>query len=631
MSGIYGFTYRAPDQQLLTDTLGALEYWNRIYGREEHRSQLFSDSCIGCYVEHFSDQFPYGGPILDYNGCPSVVDALLYNRDELFAQLHLEEAVHPLSDEELLLRWIEVKGFDALSQVNGDFAGAIFDPNTSEWILFRDHMGVRPLYYYLDEGCFAFSTDLRGLAAMPEADTGIDEMQFYIQVSGTNSLSMQDTDFERIKCILPAAVTRVKKTAEGFGLSEQTYWTLCQKRIRFSTDEEYRQELRRLITDAVHRRCDAISGLLGGELSGGLDSTVIDVLIARYGREAKFFSWSPDLDSLPMSEGEDERRTILEVCARERIECHFMGKEDVAVFKSSVEHLLPSYIDTVPLGIGSAWLRSQGARVVFTGHGGDEGVSHRGRRHELLRYREYRTYFNYYRQDLAGRPLGLFRALRAACKDARADRRSIKNSPAFVRNHTELFTEEFACRMDSRFVPQEFTFNYDPHAYVLQGGTRPRMDNTAYQGAFHGVRYLFPYVDYRVMDFALSIPRRQFVGYEMNRLIFREAFRDLLPDNLYRKTYKYQASTHHLADQVPDRARYCAQVEELLGLLDQHIWDAYLDFDKLRVKLLGSDGKAGGIGSVDSLLDYLYHCTLIQNVQKNAKRWREFDEQDKTV
>jgi asparagine synthase (glutamine-hydrolysing) len=153
----------------------------------------------------------------------------------------------------------------------------------------------------------------------------------------------------------------------------------------------------------------------------------------------------------------------------------------------------------------------------------------------------------------------------------------------------------------------------------------------AYQGAVHGVRYLFPYVDYRVMDFALSIPRSQHIRYNRNRYIFREAFRDLLPDGLYNKTYKYQASTHHLSADTPSREIHLQQVERILGKLDPELWSSYLNFEELRKLLYSYNGELGGIGSLDSLLDYLYRCTLIQDVQKNAKRWREFDEQDKTV
>lgn len=332
-----------------------------------------------------------------------------------------------------------------------------------------------------------------------------------------------------------------------------------------------------------------------------------------------------------MSSGADERRIILDICEKENMTCHFMEPKEIISYDHNADPLPLPYADTFTLGVGSAWLRNQGARVVFTGHGGDEGVSHRGRRYELIRYREYGTYFRYYRQGLAGKRLRFLRSLRSGWKDARADKRASTRTSACVRSHTELFTEDFGNRMDRLYVPKEFTFNYEPDTYVMQGGTRPRMDNAAYQGALNGMRYLFPYVDYRVMDFALSIPRAQYVGPETTRVIFREAFRDLLPDALYNRNFKYQASTHDQISEPPDLNRYYEQVEQTLSKLDGDYWGQYLDLTKVRQKLLSSDGTTGGIGSIGSLVEYLYRCTLIQDVQKNAKRWREFDEQDKTV
>ena len=81
---------------------------------------------LGCHVEHFSEQFPGGAPVLHLDGLDAVVDALLYNREELEAALDLASGSR-LSDEELLLMLVRAKGWNALQMVNGDFAGAVFD------------------------------------------------------------------------------------------------------------------------------------------------------------------------------------------------------------------------------------------------------------------------------------------------------------------------------------------------------------------------------------------------------------------------------------------------------------------------------------------------------------------------
>ena len=103
MSGIFGFTYRTEDRDILDQTLGGLEYWNRIYGRDGSDSHLLGHSGLGCHIEHFSDRFPFGGPIHSFDNCEAVIDALLYTRDELEQTLSLPGGCG-LSDEELLLK-----------------------------------------------------------------------------------------------------------------------------------------------------------------------------------------------------------------------------------------------------------------------------------------------------------------------------------------------------------------------------------------------------------------------------------------------------------------------------------------------------------------------------------------------
>lgn len=628
MSGIYGFTYRDPDEQRNIDAIGGLEYWNRIYGRTAHTQTLTQTSGIGCHIEHFSDRFPYGGPVLQYRGGPAVVDALLFNRDEITASLGLD-ADCGMSDEELLLTLIDRKGFSALAQVNGDFAGAIWQEERREWTLFRDHLGVRPLYLYRDRDLFAFSTDMRGLLALPGASTAVNEMQCYTNLIGFVSLSLQNTEFEAIRCALPAAVTQVRMTDAGFELTEEVYWRLRRKKIRLGSDAEYEAELRRLITDSVNRRCDAISGLLGAELSGGLDSSIIDILISRHGREARYFSWSKDPSAIPLRDGTDERKVILDICEQEGIECRFTFSEDIAGYHRTAESVAPPYIDTHGLSYGSAWLRSQGASVVFSGHAGDEGVSHRGSRYELFYNHEYLAYFKLFWLDAQGKPLRLLRALKNGLKHAFDRYKEIHALPPESAYHSPVLNEGFSRRMRSRFSDQQMYFNYAPHKYVMQGGTRPRLDNAAYQGAYNGVRYLFPYVDHRVMDYALSVPRRLYISRTQSRVLFRETFREIMPRSLYEVTYKDLASIRGMAPKTDPTESFLSGLKRLLLQLDREQWEDVLAFDVL--EKLNSYYDQSNIGTNSLFLGELARCVRIQNVKNHAGRWREFDEQDKTV
>ena len=88
MSGIYGFTYRAATDMEFDDALDAMVYWNRSYGSDASAYVRCHDSALGSHVEHFSDKFPCSEPVQTFRDGYAVVDALLYNRDELFERIN---------------------------------------------------------------------------------------------------------------------------------------------------------------------------------------------------------------------------------------------------------------------------------------------------------------------------------------------------------------------------------------------------------------------------------------------------------------------------------------------------------------------------------------------------------------
>lgn len=626
MSGIYGYSLAASAEGEKKQILGGLEYWNRIYGREAHEERQLEKTGIGCHVEHFSEEFAHGTPVLEKQGRYIVVDALLYNRNELLLGLG-QNISCTVSDEELLLNWIEKKGWDALVQVNGDFAGAMYDPKSKEWTLFRDHLGMRPLYLYMDDSFFAFSTDIRGLLSIPQVDAGPNEMRLFKQLIGQYNQSLLETEYAHIRFARPAAVTRIREGSSGFCLTDRTYWKLRSKKVRLGSDEAYQQELRCLITDSVKRRLDAFPGLIGAELSGGLDSGVIDILINRLGREGRYVSWSPAPDVVPLRNGEDERHVINDICQQESIECAYLHIEDKIDFSGLMDRAVPQNFDTPNLGFGAALLRKQGARVVFTGHGGDEGVSHRCNRLEPLVYGEYLSFYNLYRQELHGIRFRSIKAFKSIALDLRRLLKKIHNPATEEDLNDPIFTEAFRTRMRSDYRDRLLTFAFDPVKYIMDGVTAHRVDNAAYQGAYNGVRYVYPYLDHRVIDYALSIPRVQYLG-KQNRRIFREAFRDILPESLYSLGYKDFASKRDIPRHDNFREAFRREMNWIVSELDPDVWDNILDLEYI-ASLQPSDEH----NSIEDLLisrkiNQLKMLLLIQNAREKALKWREFDEQN---
>ena len=140
--------------------MSKIMHWNRAYGRDQEGGWEADFVQLGCCLEHISCHPLSSSPLLTKNSCHAVIDSLLYNYEELTDKCHSSDR---FSDEELLLNYIDTFGMNALCDINGDFSGALYNEETHTLTLFRDHMGIRPLFYYADDQMVAFSTDIRGL------------------------------------------------------------------------------------------------------------------------------------------------------------------------------------------------------------------------------------------------------------------------------------------------------------------------------------------------------------------------------------------------------------------------------------------------------------------------------------
>ena len=635
MSGIYGFSNIIDESAEQKSTrLKILEQRNRMYGAQGSESKLIPEGAFGCHVEHFSDRFAADKPILQYDEYNyAVIDALIFNRDELLA--YLTSQVDPyateaalFSDERLLLHIYSTYGKNGLRRVNGDFAGAILDTRTRQWTLFRDHLGVRPLFFYQDTNVFAFSTDIRGLTAMPGADTSVDEAELYLHLTMQNTLDNRRTDFARIQCV-PAGCVLIVSQDASFSVVEQCYWRPGEQKIRLSGGElAYQTELRRLVTDAITRRMQSVSGKIGVELSGGLDSSVISVIAHRIDPQTLFASWSDDPNEYPMQEG-DVRKNIEAICTQEDLTCKYLSFSEIAGAKYqhalSADPPAPPYINTLDIGEAARYFRAQDAQVILSGQGGDEGCSHRCSLLELYHQHEYIKFLNDIFFATKGRS---FRFLRTVLTAFRAVfvRYSTLKKP-WVRDnstHIGIINNVFARSMTMKVSSQVFWFPLAPERFIDQGGERLRTETTAILAAENGIRYLFPFLDYKLIDFSVSIPRYLFRRGAVNRYIYREAFRDLLPESMYTYTSKTDMGSKVMhfetrRKNIINGSRY------YLDLLNENKWANYLDFEGIHKIIQNAELDintitANNIDEYAEAANQLYRCVLIQRLQEESRK-----------
>jgi asparagine synthase (glutamine-hydrolysing) len=206
-----------------------------------------------------------------------VADVRLDNRDELITELGLSSAdAAQFCDAAVLLASLERWGEGALDRLVGDFAFALWDAQAQRLSLARDFLGQRPLHYHCGRSFFAFASMPKGLHALSEVPYAVDE-----QMMAEAVVLMPQTGprsfFKDICRVEPAHVITVTRD----GLSRRCYWQPQRVRTTNAQQGDYIEGLRHQLDQATRSRLRGANGMIGAQLSGGLDSSAVTATAAR--------------------------------------------------------------------------------------------------------------------------------------------------------------------------------------------------------------------------------------------------------------------------------------------------------------------------------------------------------------
>ena len=101
-------------------------------------------------------------PMLSVDGRYCIVfNGEVYNFNELKQQLKDKGvSLKTTSDTEVILELFAQQGTSCFAMMNGMFAFAIYDNKENTVTLCRDHVGIKPLFYYADGSSFVFASEL---------------------------------------------------------------------------------------------------------------------------------------------------------------------------------------------------------------------------------------------------------------------------------------------------------------------------------------------------------------------------------------------------------------------------------------------------------------------------------------
>lgn len=467
------------------------------------------------------------------------------------------------SDTEVLLQLYILEKEKCLERVNGFFAFAVYDREKREMFIARDRMGVKPLLYYADREKFVFASELKAMTALgiPREMDPVSVFTYF----QLNYIPGPQSIYRNVLKLEPGHYMRFSTAAFPWPLHAVRYYSIPrpgQGTPGITVPPRYEDQQRilyKLMEDAVQRRL--ISDVpLGCFLSGGIDSSVITALAAKHTKRLKTFSIG-----FRDEPGYDETRYANSVSK--------MWKTDHTVFSLTTRDLYDHLFDALnyfdePFADSSAlnvYVLSRETRkhvtVALSGDGADEMFGGYNKHAAELMLRKGFTgsgllkaaapLLHLLPQSRQTRTGNLFRQASRLASGLHLNERERYWRWAGIATEKEvssllpgLMRVDAGCMEEYNYRKSEILRSlreqgdmrdvlYTDMHLVLVDDMLVKVDMMSMANSLE-VRV--PFLDYTVVDFALSLPEESRIDRRTRKKIVKDTFRKDLPQELYTRS-----------------------------------------------------------------------------------------------
>ena len=240
----------------------------------------------------------------------------------------------------------------------------MFDKKQDILLIIRDRIGIKPLFYLLNEKKIIFASSISSIKKIC-SNIQMDNSNFLLYLS-INYVPNSNSIFSQIKKLKPGHYIKIKKNKVEF----INYWSLPE--INYSVDEKgFNNTLKHLLIDSVkiQSRSDVE---VGSMLSGGVDSSIITSLFSK-NIQKRVKTFCVDFKDKSQNENVDALKISKNIKSE-----HFFKEIDSKIFFSSISKinkLLDEPIADnaiVPSFLISEMAKKNGIKVIMSGAGGDE-------------------------------------------------------------------------------------------------------------------------------------------------------------------------------------------------------------------------------------------------------------------
>ena len=482
-------------------------------------------------------------PFTSSNGRYEIVyNGEVYNYREFQKQIDVD--LRSSSDTEVILEMFVRHGHKCVDFFRGMFAFVIFDKEENCYWIFRDRFGIKPLYYYLSNDTFIFSSELKAIADLLEIQGKLshnkESINHFLHLGFVPSNS---TIFNEIH-VFPSA--SYGKIGIEMKLETWSYWKVSDYTNTEKTGfVEAKSKIKELLFSSVeeHLISDVPVGLF---LSGGIDSSLLAAIATKiHSNKIKTFT----IGINGVHNEATYARKIAEYLGTEHHESYL--SDGIALeFLNSVNNTYDEpFADTssIPTMLVSE-LASKHVKVAMSGEGADE---------IFLGYNSYNwaSRLNNPLIKAGLQPLQILNRFLNDPRFSKLDRMLKKSGGSYLASeiysaeHGFYSSEEISQIRKTKYKGYEFkktsSVMTDQILFelevALKDGLLVKMDRATMK---FGLEARVPFLDHRLVEYVLSLSLEH--RFKPNKHILKELLFEMIPASYFdRKKWGFGLSSQH--------------------------------------------------------------------------------------
>lgn len=463
-------------------------------------------------------------------------------------------------DTEVILAAYARWGSACLERFNGMFALAIYDASAGELFFARDRFGIKPLYYrFAPDGSFALASEIKQFIAAPGWRASLNQrraMQFL--ESGLTDDS-DETMFTGVYHVPPGHYVRASikdLSPDTHGRIATTRWYALRAEEFSGSFADATDRCRSLLTDSVRLMLRA-DVPLGSCLSGGIDSSSIVCLMSRALAGEPNAASQQTFTAASEDPSIDERSWVDDVVAMTGVKAH-VTMPTVESLKASLSTLAWHYDEPVTSSSPFAqWTVFASAaqhrmKVLLDGQGADEAFA------------GYHSFFGPYLN-------GILRS--------RGARHAFREFGALHRRHgvTARHAVGAALRSLLPSTPASaLSLRAMSHAQLVSTNLQMLLRFEDRNSMAHSIESRVPYLDHRLVEFALGLPDEYKLAGGETKRVLRAAMAGILPDRIRDRADKIGFATSEYRWLKHDASWFRARIAEAVDISNGFVSAALL-------------------------------------------------------